>query len=52
MLLEGFRQRELVSLGRGQLEFGSFVPNLQHARKSMGQRCRTYQPDLVAPLIE
>jgi hypothetical protein len=36
MRLEGFRQRQLVSLGRGQLEFGSFVSNLQHARKSIG----------------
>jgi hypothetical protein len=33
MLLEGFRQGEIVSLGRRQLEFGSLVPNLQHRKK-------------------
>jgi hypothetical protein len=36
MLLEGFRQGEFVSLGRGQLEFGSLVPDLQHKSKSIG----------------
>jgi hypothetical protein len=50
MLLERFGQRELVALGGRQLEFGGPVPNLQHEKSLLGQRCRTYQPERVAPL--
>ena len=35
MRLERFLQGELVSGGRGQLEFGRLVPNLQHVEESI-----------------
>src|SRR4029077_3144803 len=36
VLLQGVGERELLAAGRRQLEFGRFVPYLQHGRKVYG----------------